>query len=253
MSSVEVERRLTEVLQRHAEDAMNRTDTQQQLREFFDRDDHRAAPVPSRRRLLLAGAAAAAAVAGVALWGTGLTEDNTQPAPVQEPVPMSVQVAEEFVAAYAANDTETVAELADPLADVDGWHRAMGRNDAWGVQFLFEGCVEQFTWSSGTEVTCPFSLHALHSKELGLGPFENALLTVLVTEKGKVLDGDPTWNHEGNGLMEHVDAVYEWVEKKHPQQMAFLELDEPQVPAAEWDRWLALWERYAQEYLDAHS
>lgn len=254
MSSLDVERRLTEVLHRHAEDAMSRTDTQKELREFLLRGD----PEPPRARRdhrlanALGAGLAAAAVAAAVVWGDGLTEDRTEPMPVAEPVPPAVQVAEAFVAAYAANDTETVASLASDDAAVDDWRIHMARNQVWSAQFLFDPCREMTTNSVGTGVLCPFALHVLGSEEIGRGPFENASFTLWVNAAGEVFEADPTWNFENNGMAEHVDEVTGWVLARHPDQAEFLGLDELEVPAGQYDRYLSLWERYFQDYADAH-
>lgn len=255
MTNIDVERQLTQVLHRHAEDAMNRTDTQHELQELLTRQGHE--PPRSHRRAALvsagAAAAAAAAVAGAVFWATDLTADRAEPTPAVEPVPPAVQVAEDFVAAYATNDTETVAAMAAEQADVRSWRLYMARDAAWGVEFMFEPCRQITTNDVGTGVACLFDLHALHSRELGRGPFEDATFTVWVDGDGKVFEADPTWNHENNGLMQHLDAVLNWVFETYPEDRKFLELDEPEIPTAQLDRWLTLWERYTQDYLEAHS
>lgn len=255
MSSLDVERRLTEVLHRHAEDAMSQTDSQQELQEFLARGHHEPPRAPARPRTLavLGGGLAAAAVAAAVVWSSGLSEDRTDRAPVQEPVPPAVQVAEEFVAAYAVNDTETVASLAAPDADLRGWHMYMARDAAWSVQFLFEPCQAITEIPDGTGVACLFAVHGMQSQEVGRGPFEDASFTVWVDEDGKVFDAEPTWNHENNGLAEHVEAVTGWIFETYPEDRKFLSLEESNVPPAQFDRWLGLWERYIQEYADAHS
>lgn len=255
MSSLDVQRRLTEVLHRHAEDAMSTTDTQKQLQEFLARDGHepRKAPRRNRRTAVLGAGLATAAAAAAVFWGTGLTEDRTQPAPVVEPAPDPVQVAEEYVAAYAAYDTEKVVAMADPRVDLAEVRLYQARDEAFGIEFLTEPCREGSTGSVGTQVACPFALHVMSSEELGRGPFENASFNLLVTPDGKVLEADADWNFELNGMAAHYDGVVEWVFKTHPDQVPFLEIEEQDVPPAQLDRWLGLWRTYIQEYVDAHT
>lgn len=255
MSSLDVERRLTEVLHRRAEDAMSQTDTQEELREFLTRGD----PEPPRalgghrRTAVFAASLAAAAAATAVFWGTGLTQDRTGPAPAQDPEPSAEQVAEEFVAAYAANDITTVAAMAADPDDVDGWRIAMDRDQAWGLQLIVEPCQEKTSNSVGTGVLCLFSLHVMGSEAVGRGPFEDATFTLWLNEAGEVIEADPTWNFEYNGMAEHVEEVADWVSEQHPDQAEFLALDEPDVPPAQWDRWLALWERYIADWVAAHT
>lgn len=256
MSSLDVERRLTEVLHRHAEDAMSRTDTQHELREFLAREQHEPSRSRTGRRALavLGGGLAAAAVAAAVLWGGGgLTQDRTEPAPVVEPAPDPVQVAQEYVAAYAAYDTEKVVTMLDQRADEADYRLYQARDEAWGVKFLMEPCEEGSTMSSGTHVSCPFSLHVLGSEAVGRGPFEDAVFNLLVTADGEVLEADPDWNYETNGMGDHVGEAHGWVLKNHPDQREFLETEEQDVPAAQFDRWLRLWRTYIQDYVEAHS
>lgn len=256
MSSLDVERRLTEVLHRRAEVVMSRTDTQEELREFLTRGDPEPPRAFGRNRFTAAVAAgvAAAAAAAAVFWAADLTADRaTEPAPVQQPAVDPARVADEYVAAYAAYDTDKVLSMADPQADLAGMRLYQARDEAFGIEFLMEPCRAGSIMSYGTQVTCPFSLHVMHSEELGRGPFENASFQVFVTGDGKVLESDTNWNYEINGMTEHWEEVTEWVWAQHPVQKKFLMLDEPDVPREQLDRWLRLWERYIQDYLEAHS
>ena len=256
MSSLDVERRLTEVLHRRAEVVMSRTDTQEELREFLTRGDPEPPRAVGRNRFTAVAAAgvAAAAAAAAVFWAADLTADRADPAPVQQPAVDAVQVAERFLAAYTSNDIETVATMAVPGGeDLPGWRRVMSRNQAWDIDFMFEPCRQTTTNSVGSGVICFFSFHALRSQEVGRGPFEDATFTVWVDENGDVFDADPTWNHEYNGLAQHFEAVHTWVATKHPEDKAFLWTDEDEVPAADWERWTTLWQKYLAEYVDTHT
>lgn len=85
MTASDLERRLTDLLHQHAEEAMNRTDTATELNRFQDRvdQDHRGR---SRRRAGTAAAAlsAAAVVVGALWFGFGQEES---PAPVNPASP----------------------------------------------------------------------------------------------------------------------------------------------------------------------
>ena len=256
MSNLDVERRLTEVLHRRAEVVMSRTDTQTELREFLTRGDQEPPRTLGGNRftaVVAAGVASAAAAAAV-FWAAGLSADRPDPAPVEEPPPSAVEVAEKFVTAYATNDVETVAALAPPDGDqVQDWRTFMARDAAWGVKFMFEPCRRATDADIGTGVVCPFALHVLGSEEVGRGPFENATFTVWVNEAGQVFDADPTWNYEYNGMWKHVEEATGWVWAEHPEQAEFLQLDEPNVPPAQYDRWLNLWREYVADYVEAHT
>lgn len=257
MTSQDVERRLTEVLHDRAEAAMSRTDTHDQLQELLARTGRE--PTRARRPLTVAvaagaAAAAVAAVAAAVFWGTGLTDDGTAPPPVQQPGPDPVRVAEDFVTAYTSGDAVAAAGyLAPDTVAWPGWTRHLERDQAWHTEFFLEPCRAGNTNSVGTEVLCDFALHTARSEELGRGPFEDAVFSVFVDSEGRVLNANPTWNYETNGLGEHIDSVYTWVADRYPQDMALLELDELEVPEAEWDRWLALWEQRQQDYVEANG
>src|SRR5690606_4563850 len=129
---------------------------------------------------------------------TGLTGQRAEPAPAQQPVAGAAELAEKFVTAYATHDTETVAAMAADPSDVPDWHLSMARDEAWGVEFIFEPCQVRTSNRVGTGVLCPFSLHVMGSEQVGLGPFENATFTLWLTEDGEVFEANPTWNYEFN-------------------------------------------------------
>ena len=255
MSNLDVERRLTAVLHRRAEVVMSRTDTQEELREFLTRGDPEQPRAFGRTRFtaVVAAGVATAAAAAAGFWTAGLAADDAQPAPVQQPAADPVELTERFVVAYASNDIDTVSELAADGADLRGWRVFMARDQAWGMDFMFEPCRQVTTNSVGTGVVCPFSLHVMGSEQVGRGPFENAVFTVWLNDEGRVFEADTTWNYEYNGMTEHFEKATAWVWSQHPDQAEFLMLDEPDVPPAQLDRWLGLWERYLQEYVDAHA
>lgn len=254
MSSVDVERRLTEVLQRRAEVVMSRTDTHQELREFLTRGDPEPSPAIGRNRFTAAVAAGVAAVAATAavFWAADLTAERADPAPVQQPAVDPVEVTERFLAAYTSNDIETVTSMAADEDDLREWRVAMARDEAFGMRFMFEPCRHATTNEIGSGVVCPFSLHTMGSEEVGHGPFEKATFTVWLNSDGRVFEADPTWNFEINGMSEHWDEATGWVWAQHPDQAEFLQLDEPDVPPAQYDRWLSLWREYLADYVEAH-
>lgn len=258
--TTDVERRLTDLLQQRAEAAMTHTDTNQELNRFLSTHP----PEPPRRRrsvIAVAGAtAAAAAVAAAIVFAGGLTDDRSEPAPAQQPDPEvaqaneAVEVAEQFVAAYAAHDVAATTALlgpGEPLGEM--WDRHVQRDDAWNIEFLFEPCEAVTTNFVGTGLSCPFAAHVQNSEQVGRGPFEGASFDVFVDPDGRVTSADPYWNHENNGLADHLEAVWTWLEKEHPKQAKFLGQDEPDVPEADWDRWLRTWEAYLQKYTEANS
>jgi len=250
--NTDVERRLTEVLHRHAEDAMNRTDTQEELRELLSRGDHEPRR-PHRRTTVLATGLAAAAVAAAVFWAADLTADRAEPAPVRQPPGESVLIVERFVDALEAGDAQGMRALMAPgERPWAGWRFDLRVFDALGFEFLRDPCQRVRQVVSGTEVACTYALHALHSDELGRGPFDRNILTAIVDD-GRVEYASNSLNYDNNGQAEHVDAISDWIRLHHPEDAPLLIDGNPWADAEDRDRWLQLWERYGQEYVDAQS
>jgi hypothetical protein len=90
------------------------------------------------------------------------------------------------------------------------------------------------------------------SREAGSGPFADNALTIRVAD-GEVLSADTEIPFQTNGLSEHLDAVYTWLEANHPDQVAFLETDELALADDQWPRWLQLWNQYLAEYVPVNE
>jgi hypothetical protein len=252
--STDVERRLAEVLQRRADDAMDGTDTQEQLRRFLSRQDAEP-PRPRRTTAMIGAALAAAAVAAAVFWGADLTDDRSEPAPVQEPGGQAVRVADEFVAALDAGDAERMRALMKPgETPWVGWRVDLRVYDALSFEHLLDPCQKVRQLRTGTEVACTYALHALHSAELGRGPFDRNIVTMVV-KSGRVVMASNTTDYDNNGQSEHFDAVADWIRVHHPGDAPLLIDGNPwaMTDSKERKRWLRLWERYGQEYVDAQS
>ena len=144
---------------------MSRTNTHEEHRKFQAEVEGRSR---RSRRWAVGGAAAAtvAAVAGFALWSadTGDRADSGPAGGSQS----AVEVADSFVAAFAARDADRVASLLDPAAGkpglldlpgFDDWRETLRADEAWSREYLFEPCVETGTAQAGTTVGCPFDMN----------------------------------------------------------------------------------------------
>ena len=253
MSTRDLERELATVLHRHAEDAMNRTDTQAELRKFHDRAAEEG-PGRNRARWAVGGAAAAAVVAvGVGLLAADLGDDRADSGPAGDPAPAQTaaeQVAQDAVTAFTTGDADRLASLLAPGA-LPGWRAAIREDQAWSRTYDVEPCREQGSRSEGTEVGCLFSYHLWHSEELGVGPFENNFFTVVVKD-GKVVSAVASYNFANNGQSDLFDAIGAWVRANHPGDWRFMANTEGHTPA-EMQSWYQLWEQYSQEYADAQA
>lgn len=254
MSTRNVERELTALLHRHAEDAMNSTDTQAERERLYDVLD--AKPTTNSRRLAVGAAIVAAAVAVAAVvWSFGGGDDRTVIPPTQQPdsgQAADEAVAQEFVAAYVEGDVQRAASfLAPSVEEFPDGRRAVERNSAWGIEYLLEPCTTLTEPTSDRlYVDCQFDMHLMSSREVGLEPFTGNNFSVVV-EDGEVVSADITHPYETNGIQEHLEAVFGWVEENHPADAAFLDREESAVPRAEWQRWLRVWEKRLGDYVDA--
>ena len=257
MSTQNVERELRAVLNRHAEDAMDSTDTHAEHERLNDVLE--AEPRTDRRRWAVAVAAAAAAVTAVAVLSTVPGDDGTAPPPTNHGSAEQLEreaelLAERVVAAYADHDFDAVAAHLKPGIQPQitwpGLRREVERNRAWNVEYLLGDCTATHQSSIGTFVECPTDLHVLYSEEAGVGPFQDNLFSLLVND-GFVVTGEISIPFEFNGTMEHVEAFWAWLVENHPEDTAFLDQDEPDVPAVDWRRWLRLYEKRAGEYGEA--
>jgi len=265
MNTHEVERELTAVLHRHAEDAMNRTDTPVEHLKFQSvvADEART----DRRRWVVGGVAAAVAAAavGVALWSSdpggdpsgvpiAQAPDSTGPA-AQAPNSTrtaNLAAAESFAAAFANHDAAAAAPylapgIEEPWPD---WRAEWKRNGAYGVEYLMKPCTEWLTSMDTTSFSCPYAMHLLGSREVGKGPFRYNTLMVHVSD-GKVTSADSTIPFETNGVGQHFDEVHAWVAENHPKDAPFLQQEEQDVRPGEWPRWTRLWQQYTREYVEA--
>lgn len=252
MSTRELERELAVLLHRHAEDAMDSTDTQaehERLNDVLDTQPH-----TDRRRLAVGAVAAAAVAAAAVVWSLGGGDDRAGLPPTLEPDTgraADEAAAQGFVTAYGEGDVELAGTFLAPSNEMEpGWRRGVQRDVAWNANYLLEPCQMENELPSGTYFVCRFDVHVLSSEEVGAGPFEGSMFQVVV-EDGEVLYADVTFPFETNGMMEHVDAFWAWLEENHPADTTFLGQDEPDVPEADWDRWLRLYEKRADEYADA--
>ena len=251
MTTPEIERELTAVLQRHAEVAMSRTDTQAELKELHDRVEG-GPPRGGRGRLVGAAVAAAAAVVlGVALLAD-VTDWRADQAPAQDLAPgrtADEQVAHDFAEALLAGDAAQARSLlAEGTALPEGWGRLEQRNEAWSTTHDVKPCEAMSTTDYGTRIICPFDYHNLRSEQLGLGPFGNNNVNLVVGDEGvrSFQVGD---NSANNGDEQLYHQIGTWVRQEHPGEWRFL--DSPDVGPAEMPRWVRLWQQRTQEYADA--
>jgi hypothetical protein len=261
MNTTELERRLGEVLREHAEEAMNRTDTQAQL------DNLRHGLEPERRRRLTwsAGAlAAAAAMVAAALLVSTMGDDSPTSGtdPAEQPrVVEPVDVATGFMEGFAAYDADRVASYLAEGATFQLWwtppeawslDTELGWSEAAGFEMLPGSCEERSTSADGTAVVCPFGFNALGSAELGRGPFADNEFSFTILD-GEIVAGDTDVAFMTNGFSRQMWVPFaSWIARTHPDDAAVMYKDWPDrsLQATD-DRASALWARHVPGYVEA--
>lgn len=259
MSTQHVERDLAALLHRHAEDAMNDTDTHTELQAFRDTVEGHEGSTRTRRRVVIAAAAAVAAAAAtaVALWGPDPAE-RPEPAPAVPGQDRAAdrETAEAFAAAYVEADADRMAELMAEGGQLwDTWQSTLRRDEAWDVERMMQPCRRTAEATEGVVFTCPYLIHLRGSEEVGRGPFGDNTLEVVVQD-GEVTLADYTQLVDFNGVTAHLAKVDRWIAENHPQDFAFLRMDRADrktvdmgLSEAEWSRWTRLSQRYTDEYV----
>ncbi len=189
MSTSELECRLGDVLQRHAEDAMNSTNTEEELERLLD-DTGRSAR--RRHRAWIAGGLVVAAA--VIVWRPDLGSDKADPNRWTRNNGPSRPGG--FVEAFADFDPDRAATYLASGADLTIWTDQLG-NDHWrrgnrwlqaaGTQIRLDSCDALWTSGPGTHVSCVLDLEGLGSEQLGRGPYPDNTFTLTIND-GEIVD-----------------------------------------------------------------
>jgi len=254
--STDLERRLADVLQRRADEAMAGTDTQARhgdlLRELRDET---SGPAWRTWTAGVAAAAAAAAVVAVSVPSVLPSRTNDGDAPAGEPETPAVRVASEFFDAFRSFDRERAASYLAEDADLqiwvlrsgeDAWRRGNRWLEAAGWDPTLLSCEQTGTSALGTYVECAFDYHALHSEQLGRGPYVGALFRCTVDE-GEIVAARMSGSSPEFGE-EMWDPFAEWLNKTYPDQAAVMY----EEPEQEWEslhpRSIELWRELSLEW-----
>jgi hypothetical protein len=120
-----------------------------------------------------------------------------------------------------------------------------------GLEYLLRSCAAQDTSSLGIVAECVADTHVFRSLELGVGPFESAAQISLLVEAGARRLAEVNYDGEVSGVGDHLLDTWRWLEETHPEDVEFLQQDELDVPAGDWDRWLRLYARRTAEFAEA--
>jgi hypothetical protein len=261
MTTSDVERRLADVLQRHAEDAMNHTDTDQKL-ETLLADARRETRHRRRTRAAAAVVAAAAAIAVFALVTVDRGADRNEIAQAETTTPDAVAMAfldaygsfdQDKAASYLADDAETsiftlpTDPAPDPWREYNTWLQAVG------FQLLDPSCVEDAQTPSGSLVLCGHDFHAFGSDELGRGPFLNELFKFTVRD-GEIVTVEWSPSATSGFGPQMWDPFAAWVVQNYPDDApAMYEAWPDQSSPALTQRSIELWEQHVKDYVAAQG
>ena len=261
MSTSEIERLVTWALHADAEEAMNQTDTQDQLDHLLrnaKRDDRR------RRLGWTAGTAlvAAAAVVAALVWWPGQDDVDTRPVEPPDTLTPAEQVATEFAQAYADFDWPRYSSyLADDLThnypgrrDPKMLRRAMQYDEATSLELELDGCFQSAELANQTfEVGCLFTAHWMHSEEMGKGPFPDNSMILQVRDDQVVFVNHTVGVAKGDVSDEMVPPFIDWIDAEHPEDMAVLDVvgQYATIDNAAYQRSLDLWDQRVDEYAEA--
>lgn len=253
MTTPEIERELTAVLHRHAEAAMSRTDTHEELIELQDRVTR--PPGGRGRRGVVAGIAAAAAAAAV-VGGAFLVVDDSgrgdddAAQDVDQPT-AAEQAAQEFLSAFTAGDVAGARSMLVEGVTLPQEARFQIRlNRAFSIEHDVKPCETTSTSAFGTRLVCAFDYHAYHSDEMGVGPFGNNSFVVVVDAEGGIRSVQSAYNYQNNGDQQLYDEIGAWVRENHPGDWQFMD-SVREVSSDEHARWTQLWQQRTQEYADS--
>lgn len=256
MTTPELELRLTNLLQERAEDAMERTKTQEKLSSLLA--DGRLDGQRRRRRVAAGGlaAAAVAATVAVAAWLASGGEKETAPEPAPAPNDeLAAAVATVFIENTYAFELDGVIGMMsddvviDDAATLDAWLADYRWREAAGFSLTYVDCREGGATSEGTEATCTFAFHALGSDRLGMVPFGSSTFDVAVRD-GEITRIDETLEFMDNGFSEHVwEPFAAWVADRHPADVEVMYADADQSGASFAPRSLRLWEQRISEWV----
>ncbi|HEX4941008.1 MAG TPA: hypothetical protein VFW51_00625 [Actinomycetota bacterium] len=215
------------------------------------------------RRIGAFALTAAMVVAAVAVI-LGTTEQAHDVTLGTQPPATPVEVATNFLGAYAAFDadraltymaddaevSELVLSIGSPdLGGPSGIRLAISYLEAVGYEQIVDSCEQASVGPSGALVRCSFDLHLLRSHEIGLGPFGPAELDLSVVDGEIVRVSSMSFDHNEAFSPEVWEPFAEWVSTNYPGDAARMYVDETHSSTHLTPRSIRLWERHTREYV----
>ena len=174
----------------------------------------------------------------------------------------SIEVAIEYLDAYASFDVDRVASMLaedavvvpwEPNADRTDWQSDLRYLDAVGFELLVGECRQLPPLAEGSRVNCEYAAHGFGSNRIGLNPFGGSLFRLVIND-GKVTRSDMGFNFaDPNHLFQpsFVGTMWfpfqEWIQENHSDDYAVMY--ENENLSRQTDDALALWEQRVEDYV----
>lgn len=268
MTTTDLDRRLTGLLRERAQEAMERTSTQEQLSSLL------ATPgLDGRqpgRRWVAAGALAAAAATVAVTAGMPNGEgdrtpsgqvDSAEPAPAPANVE-TVQLASTFLEAVYSHDADRAASFLSPYVQISRpgaagmvpeseWRDEIAWYAAIGATMVDHTCQAGETSTTTSEVSCTYSMHALGSDQLRRRPYGDNTLDVTIRD-GLIVALEDEWHYLENGFSAEMwEPFAAWIVREHPSDVRVMYTSSYQNLPRLTPTSLRRWEQRIAEWLAA--
>jgi hypothetical protein len=255
MTTSDLERRLTGLLQARAEEAMERTNTQEELSSLLA--SRRRNAWKRGRSWTAGGLVVATATAAVAVWMTRGDGDRAEPVPAGVD---TVQLASKFLEAVYSHDADRTAPFLSPdvqishpgalgTVPVSEWHDELAWQQAIGASLVDHVCRVGETSSSTSEAICTYSLHGLGSDQLRRGPYAGNTLDMTIRD-GLIVAFEDEWDYMDNGFSAEMwEPFAAWVAREHPSDLRVMYTDADQNLPRLGPRSSRRWERRVSEWV----
>lgn len=259
MTTSDLERRLTGLLLERAQDAMKRTNTQEDLSSLLATRRLEGGQ-RVRRWAAVGGLAVAAATAAVAASMPSGDGDRTEPIPAAGGVD-TVLLASTFLEAVYSHDADRAASLLSPDVQISRqgvgtvreseWRDELAWHQAIGATMVDHTCQARETSESTSEVTCTYSLHGLGSDQRRRRPYVGNTLDITIRD-GLIVAFQDEWHYWNNGFSVEIwEPFAEWIVRKHPSDVRVMYTNSNQNLPRLAPKSLRLWEQRTSEWVAA--
>jgi hypothetical protein len=206
-----------------------------------------------------------AVTAAIAVVAVALILGDRDPSPTVGAGATPEAVAEGFMHAFAALDTDAaIGYLADD-AQIDGLLTWVGTSsesgtqglqiamewlEATGFEVLLDSCEQTSTSTAGDVIRCTYDQHLLRSDDLGMGPYGPARVDFVVRGEEIVRIGPVFFDHGEAFSGEVWEPFAEWLTSTYPEDASVMYEDDSHSVVLISPRSIRLWEGHLREYIE---